>query len=259
MTQGRFAIQVTVGSVLFLALIGLVIHQLRAPAASPRRPALEQLQRYGPAPDFSLVERSGRPVSTGDLRGRVWIADFIYTKCQDSCPLQSRTMAALQAEFLDYRDLRLVSITVDPLTDSTALLSQYADRYGADTERWLFLTGEVRDIRRIVQDGFRLSAAPVDGQTLDPVLFHSARFVLVDRDGEIRGYYDSTDPQALDRLRENARRLLADKPREPAPQNSVVGQRGQRAAGAPAGAQSLKILLSEPGTTGERRRSDDVS
>lgn len=209
MTQRRFAIQVTVGSVLFVILAALVVQQLRMQPAMPRRPALEELARYGPAPAFSLVERSGRPVSAGDLRARVWIADFIYTTCQDACPLQSRSMAALQADLKDHGDLRSVSITVDPLTDSPALLSTYADRYGADPDRWLFLTGDVEQIRRIVQDGFRLSAAPVDGATPDPVVFHSSRFVLVDRDGEIRGYYDSNDPQALRRLRENARSLLA--------------------------------------------------
>ena len=211
MTQRHFALQVTVGSVLSAVLVALVIHQLRTPAAvPPRQPALERLARYGPAPDFSLVERSGRAVSAGDLRGRVWIADFIYTKCRDTCPLQSRAMAALQSDLKAHGDVRSVSITVDPLTDTPALLSRYADRYGADPERWLFLTGELREIRRIVQDGFRLSAAPVDGQTADPVVFHSARFVLVDRDGEIRGYYDSNDPQALKRLRRNARSLLAE-------------------------------------------------
>lgn len=209
MTQRRFAIQVTVGTVLFVILAGLVVQQLRTSPAMPRQPVLQDLARYGPAPDFSLVERSGRPVSAGDLRGRVWVADFIYTTCQDTCPLQSRSMAAVQADLKDYGDLRSVSITVDPLTDSTALLSAYADRYGADPDRWLFLTGDVEQIRRIVQDGFRLSATPVDGATPDPVVFHSSRFVLVDRDGEIRGYYDSNDPQALKRLRENARGLLA--------------------------------------------------
>ncbi|MDE0033239.1 MAG: SCO family protein [Deltaproteobacteria bacterium] len=212
MTQRHFALQVTVGSVLFTVLVALVIHQLRTPAAvPPRQPALERLARYGPAPDFSLVERSGRAVSARDLRGQIWIADFIYTKCQDTCPLQSRAMAALQSDLKAHGEVRSVSITVDPLTDTPALLSQYADRYGADPERWLFLTGELQQIRRIVQDGFRLSAAPVDGQTADPVIFHSARFVLVDRDGEIRGYYDSNDPQALKRLRKNARSLLAGK------------------------------------------------
>ena len=213
MTQRRFVVHVTVGTVLFAVLVGLVIHQVRtqAPPAPTRRPALERLARYGAAPDFSLVERSGKLVSARDLRGRVWIADFIYTKCKDTCPLQSRAMATLQADLKGYGDLRSVSITVDPLTDSAALLSQYADRYGADPERWLFLTGELKDIRRIVQQGFRLSAAPVDAGTPDPVVFHSARFVLVDRNGEIRGYYDSNDPQALKRLRENARSLLAGK------------------------------------------------
>lgn len=212
MTQRHFAVQVTVGSVLFAVLVALVIHQLRTPAAvPPRQPALEQLARYGPAPEFSLVERSGRAVSARDLRGQIWIADFIYTKCQDTCPLQSRAMAALQSDLKAHGEVRSVSITVDPLTDTPALLAQYADRYGADPERWLFLTGEPREIRRIVQDGFRLSAAPADGGTADPVVFHSTRFVLVDRNGEIRGYYDSNDPRALKRLRENARSLLAGK------------------------------------------------
>lgn len=211
MTQRRFVVQVAVGVVLSVVLVGLVIHQLQMPPADRRQPVLERLARYGAAPDFSLIERSGRPVSARDLRGRVWIADFIYTSCKDTCPLQSRAMAALQMDLKEDGDLRSVSITVDPLTDTTALLTQYADRYGADPQRWLFLTGELKEIRRIVQEGFRLSAAPVDGTTRDPVVFHSTRFVLMDRDGEIRGYYDSNDPQALKRLRENARTLLAGK------------------------------------------------
>ena len=119
MTQRHFALQVTVGSVLFAVLVALVIHQLRTPAAvPPRQPALEQLARYGPAPDFSLVERSGSAVSARDLRGQVWIADFIYTKCQDTCPLQSRAMATLQSDLKAHGEVRSVSITVDPLTDT---------------------------------------------------------------------------------------------------------------------------------------------
>lgn len=207
--QRRFVVQVTVGTALTLVLAGLVVHQLRTPPEAQRQPALERPARYGPAPRFSLVERSGSPVSAGDLRGRVWIADFIYTSCRDTCPLQSRAMAALQADLQSYGDLRLVSITVDPLTDTPEKLAQYADRYGADRERWLFLTGGLEEIRRMVQDGFRLSAAPAGGETPDPVVFHSARFVLVDRTGEIRGYYDSNDPEALQRLRQQARILLA--------------------------------------------------
>lgn len=207
--QRRFVVQVTVGTALTLVLAGLVVHQLRTPPEAQRQPALERPARYGPAPRFSLVERSGSPVSAGNLRGRVWIADFIYTSCRDTCPLQSRAMAALQADLRSYGDLRLVSITVDPLTDTPEKLAQYADRYGADRERWLFLTGGLEEIRRMVQDGFRLSAAPAGGETPDPVVFHSARFVLVDRTGEIRGYYDSNDPEALQRLRQQARILLA--------------------------------------------------
>ena len=75
----------------------------------------------------------------------------------------------------------------------------------------MFLTGEPREIRRIAQEGFRLSAIPVTNQTQDPLVFHSSRFILIDQNGDIRGYYDSNDPKALNRLRENAKSLLTKK------------------------------------------------
>lgn len=203
-----FATQILTGSLLLIVLVALVISELWTPAGDSTQPVLQKLAKYGSAPRFSLTERSGKSVSTDDLRGKVWIADFIYTQCQDTCPLQTSVMASLQS---DLGGLRLVSITVDPMTDSPKVLSQYADRHGADADRWLFLTGEPAEIRRIVQEGFRLSAVPVKSESNDPVIFHSSRLVLVDQNGDIRGYYDSTDPDAVRHLRENARALLAKK------------------------------------------------
>jgi protein SCO1/2 len=118
---------------------------------------LEGLQVFGTLPDFSFVERSGRTVSLADLRGKVWIANFIYTHCTDTCPLQSARLAALQDDFAGERDLRLVSITVDPARDTPKVLAEYAARYGADPDRWLFLTGEKQAIYALAQQGFYLS------------------------------------------------------------------------------------------------------
>ena len=118
---------------------------------------LQGLQVFGTLPDFSLIERSGRHVTLADLRGKVWIANFIYTNCTDTCPLQSARMAKLQDDFSSERDLRLVSITVDPARDTPKVLAEYATRFRANPERWLFLTGEKEAIYALAQQGFYLS------------------------------------------------------------------------------------------------------
>jgi protein SCO1/2 len=170
---------------------------------------LEGLQRYGSVPQFSLVERSGKAITLADLRGSIWIADFIYTTCQDTCPMQTAEMAQLQEEWKDREGLKLVSFSVDPEKDTTAVLSRYADRYKADGQRWLFLTGAKEEISRLVQAGFRLSAVALPGDgNVGSVIMHSPRFVLIDKQAEIRGYYDSRDPQALQRLKADVETLI---------------------------------------------------
>ncbi|HEX9898376.1 MAG TPA: SCO family protein, partial [Candidatus Methylomirabilis sp.] len=120
---------------------------------------LEGLRIFGTVPDFSLIQRDGRRVTLADLRGKVWIANFIYTHCTDTCPLQSAQMARLQEELKTEPNFRLVSITVDPEQDTPETLTEYATRFGADRERWLFLTGEKRAVYTLAVVGFRLSVA----------------------------------------------------------------------------------------------------
>ena len=173
---------------------------------------LEGLNRQGQVPEFSLTERSGKNIDLAALRGKIWIADFIYTNCTDTCPLQTAAMAKLQEQWRDRTELRLVSFTVDPARDTPQVLSGYADKFKADAERWLFLTGEREQIAQLIQAGFHLSAAPLteDG-TQSSVVLHSQRFVLVDREAEIRGYYDSRDGEALKRLKADVAILLSGK------------------------------------------------
>ncbi len=198
------------------------------------RGVLEKLEVYGRVPDFSLIERSGRRVSLTDLTGKVWIANFFYTECTDTCPLQSAHMARLQADLAEAEDVRLVSISVEPEHDTPGVLAEYAAGFRADPERWLFLTGPRDAIYRLAIEGFRLGvvdqaekAAPGTGQTrtwLGPVpvgahpvpnparkpIIHSSRFVLVDRRAQIRGYYHGTDWESLKRLRESVNVLLRE-------------------------------------------------
>jgi cytochrome oxidase Cu insertion factor (SCO1/SenC/PrrC family) len=129
---------------------------------------LEGLTVLGTVPDFSLIQRDGRRVTLADLRGKVWIANFIYTHCTDTCPLQSARMARLQERLRDEPDVRFVSITVDPELDTPEVLSEYANRFGADRDRWLFLTGEKRALYALAVEGFRLSVADPEELNQDP-------------------------------------------------------------------------------------------
>jgi cytochrome oxidase Cu insertion factor (SCO1/SenC/PrrC family) len=181
----------------------------RAPLLADRQRPLEGLNRYGAVPEFVLLERSGKTVRLADLRGAIWVVDFIYTTCRDTCPMQTAEMAKLQEQLKDATTVRLLSISVDPETDTPKVLSRYADRYKADASQWLFLTGAKEQISRLVQEGFRLSAASTDdGSGAAGVILHSPRFVLVDQETRIRGYYDSRDREALGRLRKDIATLL---------------------------------------------------
>ncbi|MEW6735656.1 MAG: SCO family protein [Acidobacteriota bacterium] len=162
--------------------------------------ALTTLEDRGPLTDFSLTDHKGRKVTLADLKGQVWVADFFFTNCVAACPTMTARMAKLQ-QSLATTGLRLVSITVDPEHDTTAVLAQYAQRAGAKDDQWLFLTGEKAKIIELSVEGFRLSASE------DPNT-HSQRLVLVDREGHIRGYYRSDDDGEIEQLRRNAEALL---------------------------------------------------
>lgn len=199
--------------------------------------SLDHLDDYGEVPAFTLVERSGRRITHEDLRGSVWVANFMYTECTDTCPTQSLQLQRLQNDFATSSDLRLVSITVDPQHDTPEVLSRYAERHGADPRRWLFVTGDTRAIYCLATEGFRLTVVDPADPNPPPcgraawlpellrqgpapafashgsggLVMHSARLVLVDRAGRIRAYHLATDGESLARLQPNVRTLLAER------------------------------------------------
>jgi cytochrome oxidase Cu insertion factor (SCO1/SenC/PrrC family) len=146
---------------------------------------------YDTVPYFTLTERSGKNVSLSDLKGQVWVADFIFTNCADTCPMMSNRMKDLQETAIQ-NGIRLVSFTVDPNRDTTDVLKSYADQYGAQGDRWLFLTGKEQYIHQLAMNGFHLGVEKEQEQ--NPIL-PSNKFVLVDRRGRIRGYYEDSTPE----------------------------------------------------------------
>lgn len=185
-------------AVLVLVLAGVVALGVRELKRGPRGPELPVL---GTVPAFSLVERSGRVVTAGELGGAPWVADFIFTRCAGICPVLSTGFARLQ-DRLPART-RLVSFSVDPVHDTPEVLRLYADGYGARPDRWLFLTGERDSLHRLIRDGFKLSVAEAEpGANLPAgeLITHSDRWVLVDSELRVRAYYHGTEPDAADRL-----------------------------------------------------------
>jgi protein SCO1/2 len=167
------------------------------------------LNQYGSVPDFLLTERSGATVSLADLRGKIWIADFIYTTCTDTCPLQTAMMAKLQEEYAGKPNVQLVSFSVDPERDTPQVLTHYAAKHQADAKRWYFLTGQRDRVMRLIREGFHLSVAtlPSDAEP-GGMIPHSPRFVLIDSETRIRGYYDSRELGAFVRLKNNIDTLV---------------------------------------------------
>lgn len=192
-----------------LVAVHLVSRRLTQQFSVPERPG--EAPRLGHAPSFSLTSAEGRTVAAADYAGSVWVADFVFVSCSGSCPIMTSRMAALARALKDEPRVRFVSFDVDPDRDALSDLAKYAKGFGAEAPRWTFLRGEREAIRTISRDGFKLGLQ--DGAAGDPEpILHSSRFVLVDGAGEIRGYYDGTEPGETQRLANDARRLASALP-----------------------------------------------
>jgi protein SCO1/2/putative membrane protein len=167
--------------------------------------AAEDLGAVGP---FALTERSGRTVTRDDLLGKVWVASFVFTRCTGGCPQVSATLQDLQKDFRHEPDVRLVTFTVDPDHDDPAELTEYAAHYGADPQRWLFLTGQEDEIYHLLREGFHVGVHQNEGRDRTPgnEVTHSTKLVVVDRQGHIRGYFDGMPTPGID-FDANLRRL----------------------------------------------------
>ncbi len=177
-----------------------------------------------PVGSFSLVERSGKKVTDKDLRGKVWIGSFIFTRCTGPCPAVTNTMGRLQSELKDdlkSGNLKLVTFTVDPKRDDADELKKYAASRQADPNNWLFLTGDEKTIHTLMKEQFKQAVERKIGPEVLPgdEFGHSTRLVLVDRNGVIRATFDGLPSDempgakeafevGLKRLKARARELM---------------------------------------------------
>lgn len=168
------------------------------------------LPSLGTAPEFELVNQDAQPFGSEQLAGKIWIADFIFTTCPGPCPIISTRMSELQRP-LEKSDVHLVSFTVDPEKDTPEVLRAYADKLRKEPLRWDFLTGSRDTIHSLSRDGFKLGLS--DGAEEDGGPVHTTRFVLVDRRGTIRGYYDAMGVDTVTKLLADTNHLLREQPK----------------------------------------------
>jgi len=203
------------GLVLTIAAIGAAFALSRLGAGNRPLPIIGQI------PDFNLTNQNSEAVTLANLRGKVWVADIIFTRCPGPCATMTRHLAELQSALPKNEPVRLVSFTSDPENDTPAVLKKYAGLFGADANHWWFLTGNKPEIRGLAVNDFKfvvVEKKPEDRTVPDDLFIHSTWYVLVDQKGQVRGwtdregrlhaYFDSADADARAEILPAIKQLL---------------------------------------------------
>lgn len=219
MKQPRSFIPWLLGFSLFL--IGFLLTFL----FQKQSPQLASLPVLGQVHDFHLLNEQGKPMTEQDLKGKVWVADFIFSSCTEECPLMNIEMSKLQEAFKQNEQVKLLSFSVDPETDSPQRLFEYAQKFKAIPQKWSFLTGDRESLSHLALEDFHIlgeasvshahsehshnreeqsnsqnTHSALRNPSISQPFLHSQQFVLVDQKLQIRGYYDSRMPNDINRL-----------------------------------------------------------
>ena len=161
----------------------------------------EPLPVIGSIPEFEFIDSEGQSINLNTLKGKVWVADFIFTTCTMACPIMTDNMNTIHKKYKKNDDLRLVSISVYPEYDTPEVLKEYASLYNANTDKWHFLTGKEATVKNVIKNGFKIG-------DYEDIIFHSEKFALVDKNGMIRSYYNGMKTEDMDKLKKDINRLL---------------------------------------------------
>ena len=180
-----------------LLIIILLIIFLQPDEVEEKLPVIAQI------PAFDLIDQDGKQFTLNNLKGNVWLADFIFTTCAGPCPIMTERMSTVQYDLLDINKLKFVSFTVNPDYDTPDVLKKYAKRYNADISTWSFVTGKYEKIQELIANGFKMGDE-------EEIVFHSTRFALVDHKGNLRGYYSGTEPKDHEVLTRDIHSLIKE-------------------------------------------------
>ena len=157
---------------------------------------------------FRLLSQSGDTITEADTEGKIYVADFFFTTCPSICKDMSKQLMRVQETFGDRQDFLILSHTVQPEVDSVPVLASYAERHQADPKKWLFLTGNKKHIYDLARRSYFAVLTEGKGDSTD--FIHTENFVLIDKDRRIRGFYDGTSEEDVDRLIEEVNILYQE-------------------------------------------------
>ena len=150
------------------------------------------------AGDFSFINQEGKTITQKDLEGKIYVVDYFFTTCKSICPVMTNQMHRIYEVYKNENDVKFLSHTVDPETDSVAVLAAYAKNKNADPNKWYFLTGDKKMLYELARKSYYLDAEEGDGGPDD--FIHTPNFALIDKEKHIRGYYDGTDSVQVNTL-----------------------------------------------------------
>ena len=159
--------------------------------------SIYHVKKYHKISDFSLTNQNGETVTEENYNNKIYVADFFFTTCPSICPIMTENMFYIQEKTIN-KDILLVSYSVTPEIDSVAQLKKYAIEKGVDDSRWNLLTGEKKDIYELARKSYLVAKNNGDGGKYD--MIHTENFVLIDKEKRIRGFYDGTNKEEMDKL-----------------------------------------------------------
>jgi len=168
---------------------------------------LQHVKKYHTVADFSLTNQNGKTITQKDYEGKIYIADFFFTTCPTICPIMTKNMAGIQELIKEDDDVLLLSHSVTPVIDSVAQLKKYAMEKGVDDTKWNLVTGDKKQIYELARKSYLAVKTDGDGGPFD--IIHTENFILVDKERRIRGFYDGTKTEDIDRLMDDLRILKA--------------------------------------------------
>ncbi|QYA24981.1 SCO family protein [Gramella sp. MT6] len=168
----------------------------------------QYVRKYHKIADFELVNQNGDTVTQEDYKDKIYIADFFFTTCLTICPIMTDHMINIQEKIKNDDEVYLLSHTVFPVTDSVPVLKKYAEEKGVIDEKWNLVTGDKKQIYDLARKSYLATKSTGDGGKYD--MIHTENFVLVDKDRQIRGFYDGTDPEAIETLMHDLKVLKAE-------------------------------------------------
>ncbi|HRE77693.1 MAG TPA: SCO family protein [Flavobacterium sp.] len=170
---------------------------------------VQHVSKYHTIADFSFTNQNGEIITQKNYEEKIYVADFFFTTCPTICPIMQDNMVKVQNVFKDVQDVMLLSHTVMPHIDSVPVLKKYALEKGVIDSKWNLVTGDKKDIFYIARKSYLAVKTETEGELYDMV--HTENFILVDKKRRVRGFYDGTNTEEINRLIEDIRFLLTEK------------------------------------------------